>query len=91
MESRPGDASRVIVFDGLEFSEGNVPDVGDNTSGIIDGKPVNGTVICNSEMGINPMDLFSEIVTSQRDLRNFLLQCKLQPSHDLRGMIIQGI
>ena len=72
------------------FSDGNVPDVGDNTSGIIDGKRVNGTVICNSEMGINPMDLFTEIVTSEEDLRNFIVQCKLQPSHDIRGMIIQG-
>ena len=41
-------------------------------------------------MGITPIDLFNDILTTENDLNIFLQQSKLQPFNGIPGMIIQG-
>ena len=57
-----------------------------------------GTLICNNGMGITALDIFSDILTDERDLHNFLeqqvdleinLPTKLATT--LTGLSIQGI
>ena len=65
-------------------------DVGDHVDTVVNGKNVSGTLICNSGMGITPIDLFNDIITNESDIINLLRQCKVTPSNGIPGMIIQG-
>ena len=55
-----------------------------------------GTLICNHGMGITALDIFSDILTDERDLHNFLeqqvdLEINTKLATTLTGLSIQGI
>ena len=68
----------------------NTVSIGDTIERTINGISLVGKVICNSEMGITALDLFNEIINTENDLKKFLTQNNIKPSHQLPGMIIQG-
>lgn len=45
-------------------------DVGDHVETVVNGKKVSGTLICNSGMGITPIDLFNDIITNESGIIN---------------------
>ena len=68
-----------------------IPDIGDSVTTYISGQQINGVLICSSEMGLTPIDLFNDILVSETDLKAFLSQNKVKEcSANLPGMIIQA-
>ena len=66
-------------------------EVGDRLESSITGRREFGILICNSDMGLTPMDLFNDILTNENDLRNFLQQSDVKNvSSSSPDIIIQG-
>merc|ERR1739848_362822 len=68
---RPTGVERAISFDNVKhnFSDESAlnADIGDQVVTTIDGRSVNGTLVCDSGMGITPIDLFNDILTTEKD------------------------
>jgi len=79
----------MIYYDST-FDPSNVPDIGDNVGGVVNGQSISGTLICNSAMGLTPVDLFNDILTTESDLQNFLKQNNIKCSTGVPGMVIQA-
>ena len=83
---------RMISFEKVVHKEaGATPKIEDPIQTMIGDQAFSGTLICNSEMGITPIDLFNDILTASEDILTFLQQCHVIASTDQPGMIIQGM
>ena len=83
-----GQPRRYISF---EHDLSSVGEVGDKVESNITGQVRNGTLICHSRMGLTPIDLFNDILTSELDLRQFLKQNEVSKfSSSQPGLVIQA-
>ena len=65
--------------------------IGDTVASTISGRLQHGILMCNSEMGLQPIDVFNDILTNENDLKNFLEQSDVKTiSTSSPGIIIQG-
>ena len=87
-EEANGRLRRYISF---EHDLGNVGEIGDKVESNMTGRSRSGTLICHSRMGLTPMDLFNDILTSEIDLRKFLEQNDVaKMSSSQPGLVIQA-
>ena len=87
-EGPTGQLRRYISF---EHDLSSVGEVGDKVESNITGQVRSGTLICHSRMGLTPIDLFNDILTSETDLRQFLEQNEVSKfSSSQPGLVIQA-
>ena len=82
-----GENRRLIMFDDFGTSSG---EIGKTNKISVNGASKEGILICDSTMGISPLDIFTDILIEITDLKNFVHTFDIQPNENKTGLAIQA-
>ena len=85
-----------MSFSAIEGLHENSTEIGDRVKTTLrtatGSRLIMGTLVGKSGMDLTPVDLFNDILLSEKDIINFIKQTGSEPySHDLPGLIIQVV